>query len=85
MIFKKKSQTLFFFRFLQKILGVALGGLEMGQYWDSTETVLRQYWEDYWGSTEAVLRQYWDSTGTVLGGMGITKKSSVFMHETYAF
>ena len=42
MIFKKKSQTLFFL-FLQKILGVALGGLEMGQYWDSTETVLRQY------------------------------------------
>ena len=42
MLFKKKSQTLFFL-FLQKIIGVALGGLEMGQYWDSTETVLRQY------------------------------------------
>ena len=42
MLFKKKSQTIVFL-FLQKILGVALGGLEMGQYWDSTETVLRQY------------------------------------------
>ena len=42
MIFKKKSQPLFF-RFLKKIIRVALGGLEVGQYWDSTETVLRQY------------------------------------------